>query len=245
MPIASPFGTAAGDSEFRILREEIVNCRRCARLVEYREEVGRIRRRAFREENYWSRPLPGFGDRHGRVVVIGLAPAAHGGNRTGRVFTGDRSADFLIRAMWQNGFANQPASVSIDDGLALRDAYVTMPVRCAPPGNKPAREEFENCRPYLIREMELLPNVRVAVALGAIAWNACLEILKERKVIASRAQFRFAHGARFTMPGGGPVILGSYHPSQQNTFTGRLTLEMLSEIFAEAGRIASGEALAG
>ncbi len=229
-------------SEWNILHEQIVSCRLCPRLVRFREEIGEIRRRAFREQEYWSKPLPGFGDRKARVAVIGLAPAAHGGNRTGRVFTGDRSADFLIRAMWLNGFANQPTSLSRDDRLVLRDAFITMPVRCAPPDNKPTREEFATCSSYLVRELDLLTDLRVVVALGSLALNAYLDILKTRHVIASRAPFRFGHGARYLIRKDEPVILASYHPSQQNTFTGRLTLEMLSEVFAHAREIAGSSA---
>lgn len=224
-------------SAWRVLDEQIVNCRLCPRLVRYREEIGQIRKRAFRDQEYWSKPLKGFGDPEARVIVIGLAPAAHGGNRTGRVFTGDRSADFLIHAMWQNGFANQPTSLAKDDGLALSDAYLTLPVRCAPPDNKPTPGEFANCRSYFVRELALLKKTRVVVALGAIALNAYLDTLKRSGLIASRAPFRFAHGALFTIPGSQPVVLTSYHPSQQNTFTGRLTMQMLSDIFQQARQI--------
>ena len=192
----------------------------------------------FAEQEYWSKPLTGFGDPTARILVLGLAPAAHGGNRTGRIFTGDRSADFLIRAMWQNGLANQDLSVAKDDGLVLRDAYMTMPVRCAPPGNKPLPKEFLECRKYLEREVALLPNLQVVVALGSIAWNSYLKLVKLKGLVSSRAAFPFGHGARFAVPGGGPVMLGSYHPSQQNTFTGRLTEAMLSGIFAQARSLA-------
>ncbi len=225
-------------NEWEILNSEVTNCRECPRLTAYREEVGRVRRKAFRDEEYWSKPLTGFGDRDARILIIGLAPAAHGGNRTGRIFTGDRSADFLIRAMWQNGLANQPLSVSKTDGLALNGAYMTMPVRCAPPDNKPSREEFLTCRKYLERELALLKAVRVVVALGSLAWSAYLATLMSKGMIASRAGYPFSHGARLAVPGSGPVVLGSYHPSQQNTFTGRLTEAMLARIFAEAREIA-------
>ncbi len=216
----------------------MVSCRACPRLVAYREEVGRTRRKAFIDQKYWSKPLTGFGDPNARILVIGLAPAAHGGNRTGRIFTGDRSAGFLVRAMWQNGLANQPVSVAREDGLILRGAYLTMPVRCAPPENKPLPQEFLNCRKYLDRELALLRDVRVVVALGSIAWNSYLSVLKDKGLITSRAAYPFAHGARFTVPGNGPVMLASFHPSQQNTFTGRLTEAMLCRIFAEAREIA-------
>lgn len=196
-----------------------------------------MQRRAYRGQQYWSRPVPGFGDPSARLLIIGLAPAAHGGNRTGRMFTGDRSGDFLYRALWEAGFANQPESISRDDGLILKDAYITAPVRCAPPGNKPNTDEFLNCRPYLIREWELLRRVRVVVALGGIALNCYLAVLQERGLIRSRAKFPFSHGARFETHAGGPVLLACYHPSQQNTFTGRLTAGMMKDIFVEARRV--------
>lgn len=221
----------------RVLNEEVVHCFRCPRLVAYREEIGRVQRRAYRGQEYWSRPLPGFGDPAARLLIVGLAPAAHGGNRTGRMFTGDRSGDFLYRALWETGFANQPESISRGDGLELRDAYITAPVRCAPPDNKPALEEILNCRPFLIRELAILKNVRLVVPLGGIALNAYLSVLQQRGLIQSRAKFRFGHGARFETHAGGPLVLTSYHPSQQNTSTGRLTAAMLHDIFAAAREI--------
>lgn len=229
-------GTAA---ELAVLNKRIINCFHCPRLVAYREEIGRVQRRAYRGQEYWSRPVPGFGDPAARLLIVGLAPAAHGGNRTGRIFTGDRSGDFLYRALWETGFANQPQSVSRDDGLALTDAYITAPVRCAPPDNKPTRDEFLNCRPYLIRECEILHTVRVVVALGGIALQSYLSVLQDRGFIRSRAAFRFSHGAQFETHAGGPVVLACYHPSQQNTFTGRLTPEMLKDIFLRARKIIS------
>jgi uracil-DNA glycosylase family 4 len=218
----------------RVLNEEIVNCFRCPRLVAYREEIGRIQRRAYRGQQYWSRPVPGFGDPRARLLIVGLAPGAHGANRTGRMFTGDRSGEFLYRALWENGFANQPESVSRQDGLRLIDAYITAPVRCAPPDNKPALDEILNCRRYLVRELAILRRVKVVVALGGIGLNAYLSVLKDCGQIASRAAFRFAHGARYQPCANGPVLLASYHPSQQNTSTGRLTREMLGAVFAQA-----------
>jgi len=179
----------------------------------------------------------GFGDRNAKLLIIGLAPAAHGGNRTGRIFTGDRSADFLIRALWETGFANQTESKSKNDGLQLIDAYMTNPVRCAPPDNKPTPGEILTCRPYLLKELALLRGVRIVVPLGAIAFHAYLSILKDGGLIASRAAFRFAHGALFETHPGGPCVLASYHPSQQNTSTGRLTAAMLRDIFSEARRL--------
>lgn len=218
----------------RVLNEEIVNCFRCPRLVAYREEIGRIQRRAYRGQQYWSRPVPGFGDPRARLLIVGLAPGAHGANRTGRMFTGDRSGEFLYRALWENGFANQPESVSRQDGLRLIDAYITAPVRCAPPDNKPALDEILNCRRYLVRELAILRRVKVVVALGGIGLNAYLSVLKDCGQIASRAAFRFAHGARYQPCANGPVLLASYHPSQQNTSTGRLTREMLGAVFTQA-----------
>lgn len=223
--------------ELRALNERIVNCRLCPRLVAHREEIGRVRRRAFRGEEYWSRPVPGFGDPEARLLIIGLAPGAHGANRTGRMFTGDRSGDFLYRALWETGFANQPMSISRGDGLRLIDAYITAPVRCAPPDNKPTREEILTCRPYLVEEFSLLPNIRVVVALGGIALDAYLSILQDSGRIRARAQFRFGHGVRHSPCQDGPIVLASYHPSQQNTSTKRLTPEMLKEVFAEARRL--------
>jgi uracil-DNA glycosylase len=226
--------TGGPDAEWPILDQQIVHCRLCPRLVEYREKIGIEKRRAFRHQEYWSRPLTGFGDRNAQLLVIGLAPAAHGGNRTGRIFTGDRSADFLIRAMWETGFASQPESTSKEDGLQLINAYMTLPVRCAPPDNKPTPGEILTCRSYLLRELALLKNIEVVVPLGAIAFNAYLSILKSKGAIRSRASFPFSHGALFSTHPGGPQILTSYHPSQQNTSTGRLTAAMLHDILAKA-----------
>lgn len=221
----------------RVLNCEITNCRRCPRLVAYREEVGRVQRRAYRGQEYWSRPVPGFGDPAARLVIVGLAPGAHGANRTGRMFTGDRSGEFLYRALWETGFANQPQSTSRNDGLQLRDAYITAPVRCVPPDNKPLREEILNCRPFLVRELELLKNVRVVVALGGIGLNAYLSVLQDAEKIKSRAIFRFAHGGEYKTHESGPLVIASYHPSQQNTSTGKLTADMLRDVFARAREI--------
>jgi uracil-DNA glycosylase len=234
-------GMTICDTEWPILNQQIIDCRLCPRLVEYREKIGIEKRRAFRQQEYWSRPLTGFGDRNAKLLIIGLAPAAHGGNRTGRMFTGDRSADFLIRALWETGFANQPESTSKDDGLQLLDAYMTLPVRCAPPDNKPTPQEIHTCRPYLLRELTLLKNIEIVVPLGAIAFNAYLSILKSRQFISSRAAFPFAHGALFSTHSGGPRVLISYHPSQQNTSTGRLTAVMLRDIFLKAKSLLSAE----
>ncbi len=218
----------------RILNEEIINCFRCPRLVAHREEIGRIQRRAYKGQTYWSRPVPGFGDPAARLLIVGLAPGAHGANRTGRMFTGDRSGEFLYRALWETGFANQPDSLSREDGLKLTDAYITAPVRCAPPDNKPDLEEILACRPYLVRELALLKRVRVVVALGSIGLNAYLAVLQDAGQISSRAAFRFGHGLCYSAFPNGPTIIASYHPSQQNTSTKRLTAEMLRAVFAQA-----------
>lgn len=196
-----------------------------------------MRRRAYQDQEYWSKPVPGFGDPAARLLIVGLAPGAHGANRTGRIFTGDLSGDFLYRALWETGFANQPSSTSREDGLRLRDAYITSPARCVPPDNKPTREEILACRPFLLRELAALANVEVVVVLGGIALDAYLSALQDLGLIQSRARFRFAHGASFETHPGGPAVLASYHPSQQNTSTKRLTAEMLREIFSQARRV--------
>jgi uracil-DNA glycosylase family 4 len=205
--------------------------------VAHREEIGRLRRRAYRDQEYWSKPVPSFGDPAARLLIIGLAPGAHGANRTGRMFTGDRSGDFLYRSLYEAGFANQPGSVCRNDGLTLRDAYVAAPVRCVPPDNKPALEEIHACRPFLQRELALLPRLKLVVVLGGIALQAYLAVLQDQDLIKTRSCYRFAHGARFTTHHGGPLVLASYHPSQQNTSTGRLTAAMLAGIFHEARRL--------
>ena len=209
----------------------MVRCRRCPRLVEWREQVAREKRAAFRGEEYWGRPVPGFGDPAAPVYVLGLAPAAHGGNRTGRVFTGDRSADWLYASMHRTGFANQPNSDHIDDGLRLSGAFVTAAVRCAPPANKPLPSERDNCLPYAERELELI-RPAVIVCLGAFAWDAACRLL------SLKPKPKFGHGAEHAVADG-PVLLGTYHPSQQNTFTGKLTEEMLDAVFARARELAA------
>ena len=222
------------------LNEEITLCRRCPRLVAHREEIGRTQRRAYRGQDYWSRPLPGFGDPAARLLIVGLAPGAHGANRTGRLFTGDRSGDFLYRALWEAGFANQPHSTDSHDGLTLTDAYITCPVRCVPPDNKPELGEILNCRGYFMRELKLLKDVRVVVALGGIALNAYLSVLQDCGRIESRSAFRFGHGIEHRPCEAGPIVLASYHPSQQNTSTGRLTAPMLADIFRSARKLLNG-----
>jgi uracil-DNA glycosylase family 4 len=209
--------------------------------VAWREEVARVKRAAYTEEEYWGRPLPGFGDPKARVLVLGLAPAAHGGNRTGRIFTGDRSGDWLFAALWRGGFANQPQSVRRDDGLVLHDCYVAAAVRCAPPANRPLPAERDNCLPYLERELRLLRSTRVIVCLGGFAWDAALRALAALGAQTPRPRPRFGHGA--SLPLGPRILLGCYHPSQQNTFTGRLTEAMLDEVFEQAKALAAGSTL--
>ncbi len=223
-------------NEFAILADEIAACRRCPRLVKYRERVAQERRKAYRGWEYWGRPVPGFGDERARMLIVGLAPAAHGANRTGRMFTGDRSGDFLFRALYETGFASQPTSTHRDDGLTLTGAYVAAAARCAPPDNKPSIAELLQCRPYLEREIGLLEELRVVVALGRTGFDVYLSILKDRGLIASRAPFRFGHGVCHDTGPGTPLLISSFHPSQQNTSTGRLTLEMLVAVFARARR---------
>ncbi len=225
-------------NRLNILAREVIACERCPRLREYCRRVAETKRRAYRDWDYWGLPIPGFGDPKARLLVIGLAPAAHGGNRTGRVFTGDRSGDFLYRALYETGFASQPQSVSRDDGMQLSGAYIAAAVRCAPPDNKPNPDEFRNCRPYLERELELLKDLRVVVALGKIAFDTYLGILRDQGVIRSRAAFLFGHDREHLIPGSLPLI-SSYHPSQQNTSTGKLTAKMLREVFERARHLVS------
>jgi uracil-DNA glycosylase family 4 len=213
------------------LESKVTSCRRCPRLVAWREEVAQVRRRAYIDEDYWGRPLPGFGDPAAAIVVLGLAPAAHGGNRTGRIFTGDRSGDWLFAALWRAGFANQPTSVARDDGLVLERCWVTAAVRCAPPANRPTPEERDNCSGWLRSELELLPEARVLVCLGGFAWDAVHRVLA-----APRPWVHFGHGTETAV--GGRVLIGCYHVSQQNTFTGRLTEAMLDAVFARARELA-------
>ncbi|OLC99854.1 MAG: uracil-DNA glycosylase [Acidobacteria bacterium] len=212
-----------------VLNEEIIACRKCPRLVKYREKVAREKRRAYRECEYWGKPVPGLGDAQAQLLILGLAPAAHGANRTGRMFTGDRSGDFLYAALHKAGFANQPASLQREDGLQLKNAYITATCRCAPPENKPLPREISNCQGYLEREIEILKPMAI-LALGKIAWDAYLEILKQRGVIASRALYKFAHGAEAEVAPGTPRLFGVYHPSQQNTQTGRVTPAMYASV---------------
>ncbi|HTA69008.1 MAG TPA: uracil-DNA glycosylase [Bryobacteraceae bacterium] len=221
----------------QILNSQIVACRQCPRLVEYREEVGRVKRRAYRDQDYWARPVPGFGDPHARMLLVGLAPGAHGANRTGRMFTGDSSGNFLYRALFETGFASQPTSVSRDDGLVLTGAYIGAAVRCAPPDNKPLPEEIRNCRPYLEKDLELLRNLKVVVALGRLAFDVYLAILRDQDKITRRSDFVFGHNQVHRTGPGQPVLISSFHPSQQNTSTGKLTDAMLRAVFLHARRL--------
>jgi uracil-DNA glycosylase family 4 len=227
-----------GDNDLEALAEEIGSCRRCPRLVAWREQVARERRAAFAEQEYWGRPLAGFGDPAARLLVLGLAPAAHGGNRSGRLFTGDRSGDFLFAALHRAGLANQPGSVAVDDGLVVSGVYITAAVRCAPPDNKPLPSERDNCRPFLLRELGLLADIRVILVLGRFAWDAArasLQLLGHRQAGGAG----FGHGAEMNV--GRYAVVGSYHPSQQNTFTGRLTPAMLDRVIARAWELAAAD----
>ena len=226
-------------AEFTVLRDELVQCRRCPRLVAWREKVAREKRAAFRDDEYWGRPVPGFGDPGAGVMAVGLAPAAHGANRTGRMFTGDRAGDWLYRAMHRAGFANQALSRSRKDGLELTGAYVTAGVRCAPPANRPTTAERDRCAPFLRRELDLMwPKLHTIVALGGFAFGVILGMLGERGLPIPRPRPRFGHGVEVDL--GRVAVLASYHPSQQNTFTGRLTEPMLDAVWRRAAERAGG-----
>jgi uracil-DNA glycosylase family 4 len=218
------------------LQERVSECRRCPRLVEWREKVAQEKRASFRDDDYWGRPVPAFGDPDARVLIIGLAPAAHGANRTGRMFTGDRSGDWLFRALHKAGFANQPESVDMHDGLVLKDIFITAAVRCAPPANKPLPSERDACRPWIDEEFDLLQHVRVVVVLGNFSYAQTLRILGERGHPVPRPRPKFGHGAEVSL--GSLTLLASYHPSQQNTFTGTLTEEMFDAIWSRARELA-------
>ncbi len=237
-PEPDPAQCAGGGVQLARLAESVSDCRRCPRLVAWREQVARERRAAFAEETYWGRPLPGFGDPGARVLVFGLAPAAHGANRTGRMFTGDRSGDFLFAALARAGLANQPTSTSREDGLQLSDVWITAAVRCAPPANRPTPAERERCLPWSVRELELLTSVRVLLCLGGFAWDAALRLLTAARgadALPLRPKPRFAHGAELV--GETYSLLGCYHPSQQNTFTGRLTEPMIDSVLLRARQL--------
>ncbi len=219
------------------LQQDIIACKRCTRLRDHCREVAHNKRKAFRDWEYWGKPVPNFGDANGRLLIVGLAPAAHGANRTGRMFTGDRSGEFLYRALYDTGFANQPESLHRDDGLRLHDVAITASAHCAPPDNMPLPEELAHCAEYLHRTIDLMPNLRGVVALGQIGFNATLRFYLDRGWIASKRGMNFGHGALHTVADA-PFIICSYHPSQQNTFTGRLTMEMFVEIFRKGRELA-------
>ena len=231
--------------ELALLQQEVIACTRCPRLATYTREIARIKRRMYLEQEYWGRPLPSFGDPEAELLILGLAPAAHGGNRTGRMFTGDRSGDFLYRALYDAGFAKQPTSMNRDDGLQLRGCYITAALRCAPPDNKPLPSELGNCQPYFEAELRLLTHVRVVLALGKIAFDTYLRLVYQGKAwtrtggtlkLPPRGNFEFAHGASYDLPVGLPRLFASYHPSQQNTQTGKLTPEMMIGVLKDVRR---------
>jgi uracil-DNA glycosylase family 4 len=237
MPHTDPVRAARDAGDLPQLDAAIIDCFACPRLVAWREEQARVKVARFRDETYWGRPVPGFGDPEARILLVGLAPAAHGGNRTGRVFTGDASGDFLFRALHVVGLVNQPVSSRADDGLRMTDARVAAAVRCAPPANRPTPLEQQTCRPYLVRELALLPRLRVLVALGAIGWDAALKVLAAHGLEIPSPRPRFAHGAEARV--GRFTVLGTYHPSQQNTFTRKLTPPMLEAVLRRAVEIAN------
>jgi len=220
-----------------VLQDEVVQCQLCPRLIAHCSEIARVKRRAYRDWEYWGKPVPSFGDPQAELLIVGLAPGAHGSNRTGRMFTGDGSGNVLYRVLHKTGFASLNGSVSRDDGQRLINAYITAVARCAPPGNKPTREEIANCRPFLERELELLPNVKAVVALGRVAFDNYLAILQSRGLVRSRAGFAFGHNRAYQTAPGQPVLIASYHPSQQNTSTGKLTEEMLAAVFRRTRKL--------
>jgi uracil-DNA glycosylase family 4 len=222
--------------ELQALQKLIVACTRCPRLIRHCRHVAREKRRMYREWTYWGKPVPGFGDPQAELLILGLAPAAHGANRTGRMFTGDRSGEFLYRALYAAGFASQPESRRRDDGLELRNCYITAALRCAPPQNRPLPKELRNCQPYLQREIELLGRVRAVLALGKIAFDAYLRVVSHGRDFPPRSRFAFTHGASYALPDGLPRLFPSYHPSQQNTQTGRLTPQMFRKVLADIHR---------
>jgi len=219
------------------LNQEVIACTKCPRLVTYREQIAREKRRAYRDCEYWGKPVPGFGDPSARVLIMGLAPGAHGSNRTGRPFTGDASGKFMYPVLYETGFANQPIARACGDGLELRDLYITAAARCAPPDNKPLPSELANCAPFLDREIEGLRRLRVVVALGKIGFDAYLNFVRRCGLLQSKAGYVFGHGAKYVLPDGN-VLLASYHPSNQNTQTGKLTKPMFLNIFKQAARLA-------
>jgi len=218
------------------LQRQVIACRRCPRLIRYCRQVTREKRRLYRNEEYWGQPVPSWGDPEAELLILGLAPAAHGANRTGRMFTGDRSGEFLYRALYEVGFASQPESRQRDDGLTLRNCYITASLRCAPPKNKPRPAELGNCQPYFVKELRLLDRVRAVLVLGRIAFASYLRVVGKQEGFPPRASFHFAHGASFVLPSGLPRLFCSYHPSQQNTQTGRLTREMFGRVLDDIRR---------
>ncbi len=230
--------------DFDSLNEEIIACRKCPRLVEWREEVARTKRKAYRDWEYWGKPVPGFGDHRARVLVVGLAPGAHGSNRTGRQFTGDASGNFLYPALYRAGFANQPGSTNREDGLTLQDVFITASGHCAPPGNKPTNEELDNCQPFLERELELI-KPKVIVCLGRIAFERMMKIFSERLTVDRPRSSLFSHGATYKLQAdslpGDLWLVCSYHPSQQNTLTGKLTVKMFDEIWQKAKELIAND----
>jgi uracil-DNA glycosylase len=219
-------------SRIEMLQEQVIRCTRCPRLVEHRETVAREKRRMYRDWDYWGKPVPSFGDPKAELLIVGLAPAAHGANRTGRMFTGDRSGEFLYRALYEAGFASQPESHDRNDGLRLRRCYITAVLRCAPPANKPLLEELRHCQPYFEKELDLLGGVRAVLALGKIAFDGYLGVIKGKVDLPPRSKMPFGHGASYDLPGGLPRLFASYHPSQQNTQTGKLTRAMMQSVLA-------------
>jgi uracil-DNA glycosylase family 4 len=230
-------GSSQGPNWLAALNREVIACTRCPRLVAYREQVAREKRRAYRDCEYWGKPVPGFGDPDARVLIMGLAPGAHGSNRTGRPFTGDASGKFMFPVLHETGFANQPNATDRNDGLTLKDLYITAAVRCAPPANKPTPRELAECSHFLDREIAGLERVKVVVALGKIGFDAYLNYVKRRGMLTRKVSYLFKHGASYRLPDG-KVLLASYHPSNQNTQTGKLTREMFVEIFKDAARLA-------
>ena len=248
----------SSERDLAVLQQRVISCTRCPRLVKYCCKIAHVKRRMYRDWDYWGKPIPSFGDPQAELLILGLAPAAHGGNRTGRIFTGDRSGDFLYRSLYEAGFANQPQSRQRGDGLELKSCYITAALRCAPPGNKPLPEELRNCQPYLEAELHLLKEVRAVLALGRIAFDTYLRLTlrpalrriaprdtaargtddhrEEAERFPPRSSFRFAHGASYEMPGRLPRLFASYHPSQQNTQTGKLTLDMMRAVLEDIRR---------
>jgi len=223
-------------AQLRILQEQVVACTRCPRLIRYCRKVAREKRRMYREHEYWGKPVPSFGDPRPELLILGLAPGAHGANRTGRMFTGDRSGEFLYQALYEAGLANQPHSIDRSDGLQLRNCYITASLRCAPPLNKPLPRELANCQPFLEKELLILNRVRAILCLGKIAFDTFLRVVWNPESFPLRSSFRFSHGASYQLPGGLPRLFASYHPSQQNTQTGRLTRPMFEQVFADIRR---------